>query len=325
MQPSNLRPFKASEEPEPLKQQLGYIYSPDRYYAVVRPEGAEPSDTEDKLLIRDDRFGAGIMQLDLDMRLPTALLSGRALPEGADAVLLTDDGYILMLRDGLMRVERIPGVAPENDDPTEWASCQTNTATVSDGKLFVSGSKGLIAVRDSVSSWAELHRYEEKAPTLMLDSLVVSKAGEILAAGSRDYEPTYLYSSDSRIWEEATLSGGFLTGAVSASDGNFLVLGSNGEIWLGHPKEGFKDIRPFEGSPEFDAVQSYKGKTYLSSAIEGLYVLEDGRLVQLNPFVGDQRFLIYSFDVHDDKLWMQGMNGFAMFDGESWTRIEVPW
>ncbi|PTW35153.1 hypothetical protein [Rhodovulum kholense] len=327
MNPSNFRKFDASEEPEPLIQQLGCILSPDRYYAVVRPEGAEPSDGEDRLLIRDDAFGPGIMQLDLDMELPTALIRGGQLSDPVDAIMLVRAGYILMLRDGLMRVEPIPSIAPSGTgEEFSRSRGQALGATIRNGKLLVVGSEGIVVQRGNDGEWEELNRQQKREDSYFaLKGVTAASGGNVVAVGHRDYRSAYLCSTEAGDWEERTLPGGYLTDIVSTGPQDYWISARKGDLWHGNPVDGFENVTPEGTTTDFLAIAAYKERFYLTAAGGDLWVFGDGRASQIFPFPGERRFLTYSFDVHDDLLWVQGQNGFGMFDGESWTRINLPW
>lgn len=324
MNPSALRPFDPLKEPDRLRQTLGCVLAPDRWYAVVRPDGAEPSDREDRLILRDDAFGAELMQMDLDMHWPTAMTCGHGLVDPVDAIMVTFEGSVLMLRDGLMRVEEVPSAVAPNAVGNPRGSL--TAVAVGGGGLFVSGSDGLLARRLSdAGGWQDLHHGIGRFPDILsLSALAVDGEGMPLAAGHRDYAPRVLGpgSDGTRGVRETSLDGSRLTGVAAAGPSDFVLVSSRGRVWRGHPDTGLAIVA--ELSTSLDDVAVFRGAVFIADADGGIWQAQGDGFLRGDP-LGGNRLHGMRFDVHGDRLWVQGENGFALYDGEVWTRIAVPW
>ncbi|MFS4438719.1 hypothetical protein ACMA5I_10935 [Paracoccaceae bacterium GXU_MW_L88] len=144
--------FSSGRELEPLRQIVGTALSPQKFYAAVCPKNSVPNDGEQRLLIRDDAFGQGVLQSDIGFSFPTDFISGRTLADPMDAMLLDQDGYILFIRSGQVKIEKIPGIGNETGNEFDFGSA--GKLAIFDGDLWATASQDRIFRRTADSKWA---------------------------------------------------------------------------------------------------------------------------------------------------------------------------
>lgn len=317
MELTPLTAFDNSKEPERLRQTVGCLIAPDHYYAAVRPEGAQPNDGEDKLLIRDDAFGEGILQTELDMEWPRAMLNGADLADPVDAVMLTSNGFVLMLRGGQMRIEEIAEVGGDYDTPERYGMALG--MGICRGKLHVAASDGRVFVRHGPSDWERLCE-ERNGP--LLSTVAMDGDGGIVAAGEQDYDPAVVLIDPAGVVRRELWQGAPIRAAATSPDGDVWLCGWSGFLRRGRVATGFTELSV---PPEnFSGLAHVGNRVLLIGSGSDVWSWRDGHLASetVDP---KNNFVVYSLENGPAGLVAQGDNGFAIFDGESWHRIGVPW
>lgn len=324
-----LEPLRLEVEPERLRQVCGAIISEHQYYATVRPAGASPIDGENRLLIRDDAFGEGIMQTTLGVEVPHQIITGKALRDPVDAILLVEDGFVLFLRAGQMRIEQIPDVGVFHEEKTKYGGVYG--MRIIDGYLWVVGRDGIVFKRTEPSNWEMISqavlppRGSSRNESYSIGAISGISEQLLIAVGEQNYSAKYIAGGVTRSWGAYSLPRGWLTDVVAQSYDDFWISARMGDVWRGNPSEGFRKVSPNGTTTDFNGIAAYDGRIYLFAPDAELWIFDDGKLTQINPFAGESKLHVSSFEIHSDKLWMQGETGFGVFDGQSWTRIEVPW
>lgn len=316
MELTPLRPLEAEKEPERLLQDLGCMISRKRYFAIVHPEGAEPSDREFRLLIRDDAFGPGVLQTDLGSEWPLDMCLGADLFDPVDVLVLTDDGFLLMLRDGLMRIEKIPGIGRPYLNPDDSGSA--GAMTIDNGKLYVAASEGRIFRREGDSDWRLL--CEAGTPHLA-SCVVVDQDGAIVLGGNTDYTGRLLILQPDRSFRVDAPSDALISECSVDADGNLWFSGWHGLLLKGRAATGF--TRQPAPNDSLNHIGHFGSRTFLAGPGDALWGEDGGQFRLLEPSA--RFFGIRGFERGPMGLVAQGENGFAIYDGTQWEFIDVPW
>ena len=313
--------FDAGTESERMVQGCGCLLEHDRFYATVRPEGATPNDGEFRLLVRDDAFGAGILQVPLDWEWPAQMISGDMLADPVDAILLTHDGFVLFIRSGRMRVEKIPGAGNMTEVPNERGS--VHAMAIISGKLHVTGQIGRHAVRHGDSDW-EILQVLESPEDLAFGTIVPDGSSGIVLGGNTRYDGCLMLvrpGGDRRL-EQPDI--GLLTAGARDNDGLVWMAGWRSTLIRGDVGGGLARLETGV-TADFSGLGIYGSDVFLSGPGNALWRWTGAELVLIRPFSDNRELLIRSFERNPAGLVAQGENGFAIYDGNRWERIEVPW
>ncbi|MFS4438718.1 hypothetical protein ACMA5I_10930 [Paracoccaceae bacterium GXU_MW_L88] len=321
MRLSSIREFDIGIGKGRFRQTTGCILGPDLYYATLRPEGAEPNDGEDILVLRDDRFGEGFQKVDLDMQWPAAMIGGGLLEDRANAILLLHEGYVLFIRDGHIDIEKIPDVGNFSDNPNDFGD--VSAMAIHDGKLFVAGSDGRIFSRIGVSEWITLLDGDENSE-VFFTTICIDGAGGIVAAGEKDYRGVILeYAVNGQAKWIDTGSQSLIASTIDGQ-GRIWLCGWSGALWFGDVENGMHSM-PVRVEGDFVAIGHHANTLFIAGSGTNLWKLEEDEIREVSAPLGSAPLAVISFENMDLGLSAQGENGFGVFDGMQWNRINVPW
>lgn len=292
------------------------MISRQRYYAVVHPEGAEPSDREYRLLIRDDAFGEGILQAELDDQWPMDMCLGASLADPVDVVMVTDDGYILMLRDGLMRVEKIPGIGRPYLNSNDSGSA--GAMAIHSGKLYVAASDGRIFRRDGASDWRLLCSVGSPE---MANCMATDGDEAVVLGGDTDYVGRLVLLHPDLSTEIVAPSEHLISDCAVDDEGNLWFCGWNGLLLKGRAATGF-DLQDAPAE-NLNQIGHFAGRIFLAGPGDLFWEIEGEGSRRIGPLT--RFFGVRGFENGPLGLVAQGQNGFAIFNGTEWEFVEVPW
>ena len=315
-----------------LRQTHGCGRDAEHLYSLARPFSAEISDGEAFVLTNDPVFGSGWVSASLDAEIPASMIGGLDLNDPASAVIVTWNGYVILLRpDGRTDIEKIPGVGDpwETDEDGDYGI--GGPATVHVGKLFVAASEGRIFVRESLSQYrllTESLRVPPDAPTseaVFFDALTAAEDGVVVAVGRRDMGAHLFEGTLAGPWSARDFDGRALKSAATSPDGRVWIGGGNGQVYMREAGETDWRTVPPGGETRDIVAMSATTDSLIGVVTNGatIGIGSDG-FGRARPIPANGSFITRGFFEGDD-LFAYGENGFARFDGTEWNAIPVPW
>lgn len=171
-----------------------------------------------------------------------------------------------------------------------------------DDTVFTAGAKGR-CFRFDGASWSDA----SEGLVGHLSALHGTSAQNLYAVGDKGFVARWRGAS----WDPLALSVRHDFRAVHAmADGAVYLAGEGGVCLV--LRDG--QMTSFEGTDaDLNSIQSFRDKIYLGSAEQGIFVLEEDRLIPFKPKARG-----YSMDAGPDRLLTCGLSQMAMFDGSSW-------
>ncbi|MCZ8879686.1 hypothetical protein PS051_18610 [Escherichia albertii] len=193
--------------------------------------------------------------------------------------------------------------------------------------LYVCGDNNQVYRRSSTGNWEHIDHgiFQELSPenwTFLSDIDGLSE-NDIYAVGYKGA----LYHYNGQQWSHPhhNVDNEKLTKICIKSEDVIYVVGDNGTILIGNYKDGFKDISAVNDINKYTDIVYFGNSFYLASN-KGMFTLDPLTNI-VKSYHTDLDIDLrdtHKLSVKDGVLWSIGNRDIAWFDGQHWTRVDIP-